>query len=165
MQRTMTAARTDAAAARFVSSRVLGDLLSIREKFSMSSDREVRDLAHDIELGLAWDCLNALNLFLYPPGWRLPHTAYIYRRVAPGSFEVSPHSGRIARCTILVGGTLKFEVSLRHRDVWETLKPQLRISWSPCTAQSTANMSAKADGGYASGELGFARTHLRREGY
>lgn len=166
MQLTRTAQKTDTTeAARFVANRVLGDLLSIHEKFLMSTEREMRNLAHDIEVGLANDCLEALSLFLYPKGCQDPHTAYLYRRVAPGSFSSSAHSGRIVRCSMLVGGGLQFEVSLRNRATWDQLKPNLKISWRPCVGRSTAGMSANADGGYASGELGFARTHLRRAGY
>lgn len=167
MQRTTTIPRTDTAqAARYVANRILGDLLAIREKFGVSTDREVRDLAHDVEVGLQYDCLNRLSLFLYPKGWTRPHTAYLYDRVAPGSFSPSPHSGRIARCSILVGGYLHFEVSLRDASVWEQLKVRsLKIAWSPCVGQSTNGMSAKSNGGYASGDIGFSRTYMRREGF
>ena len=167
MQRTMTMPRTDTTqAARYVANRVLGDLLAIREKFGVSTDRELRDLAHDLEIGLRHDCLNKLSLFLFPRGWDNPHTAYIYDRVAPGSFRASPHSGRIARCSILVGGSLSYEVNLRDADTWDRLKARdLRITWSPCVGQSTHGMCAKSNGGYTSGDLGFSRAYLRREGF
>ena len=167
MQRTRTMSETDTTqAARFVSNRITGDLLSIHEKFGMKTERELRQLAHDIEIGLRHDCLESLSLFLYPPGWSSTvHTAYIYRRAAPGSFAPSPHSGRIERCSRLVGGSMRYEVRLRCRDTWAALKPQLLISWAPCVGQTTHGMSATADGGYASGQLGMSRTHLRLEGY
>ena len=166
MQRTRTMAQTDTTqAARYVSNRIRGDLLSIHEKFGMNTVSELGRLAHDIEVGLRHDCLDSLSLFLYPPGWHTPHTAYIYSRAAPGSFELSPHSGRIARCSILVGGFLRYEVRLRCSATWEALKPQLLIPWAPCVRQTTHGMSATADGGYASGQIGMSRTHLRLEGY
>ena len=167
MQRTATMPKTDTAqAARFVANRILGDLLAIREKFRVSTEREVRNLAHDVEIGLRHDCLNSLSLFLFPKGWVYPHTAYVYDRVAPGSFRESPHSGRVARCSILVGGSLSFEVGLRDASTWYRLNTgSLRIAWSPCLGQSTNGMFAQVDGGYASGDLGVSRTCLRREGY
>ena len=161
MQRTMTVQRTDTTqAARYVSSRVLGDLLSIHEKFGMSTERELRALAHDLEIGLAHDCLSNLRLFLYSLWSSQPIRVYIYERVAIGSFASSPHSGRIARSAELVGGRIEYEVGLRDRLKWEELKRYdlLVLSWNPCRGRSTAGMTAAADGGYASGELGFSRT-------
>ena len=165
MQRTMTVQRTDTTqAARYVSRRVLGDLLSIHEKFDMNSESEMRKLVHDVELGLVHDCLSHLRLFLYPPRSSQPIRVYIYERVASGSFAPSPHSGRIARSSELIGGRIRYEVGLRDRPTWEYLKHhrQLHLSWSPCKGQSTAGMTAVADGGYASGELGFSRTMYTR---
>lgn len=167
MQLTTTMPRTDVTqAARYLGNRVLGDLLAIREKFGVSTERELRDLAHDVEIGLRHDCLNSLSLFLFPKGWVIPHTAYVYHRVAPGTFRASSRSGRIARCSMLVGGSLSYEVSLRDKDTWYILNARsLRIAWSPCVGQSTDGMFAKSDGGYASGDLGFSRTCLRRGGF
>ena len=165
MQRTMAAQRTDTTqAARHVSSRVLGDLLSIHEKFGMGNEAEMRDLAHDLELGLTCDCLSVLRLFLYPCYRHQPIRVYIYERVAVGSFATSRHSGRIARSPDLIGGRIEYEVSIRNPPTWEELKlrRQLRLHWSPCTGQSTASMTATANGGYASGELGFSRTMYTR---
>ena len=166
MQQTRVMQTTDTTqAARYVTNRVRGDLRSIHEKFGMSSLSEIGNLADDIELGLCRDCLNGLSLFLYPHGWSTPHTAYKYERVAPGSFEHSAHSGRIVRCNLLVNGHLGFEVTLRDRQTWARLRPWLKIKWVSCTGTSTAGMAGVADGGYASGDLGFSRTHCRREGY
>ena len=165
MQRTMTVQRTDTTqAARYVSSRVLGDLLAIHEKFGMSTEWEMRALAHDLEIGLAHDCLSNLRLFLYSLWSSQPIRVYIYERVASGSFAPSPHSGRIARSSGLVGGRIEYEVGLRDRLKWEELKRYdlLDLSWNPCIGQSTAGMTAVADGGYASGELGFSRTMYTR---
>ena len=165
MQRTMTAPRTGTIqAARYVSRRVLGDLLSIHEKFHMDTERRMRALAHDVEVGLAYDCLSALRLFLYPFGSNQLNRAYIYERVAAGSFASSPHSGRIARSSELIGGRIEYEVGLRDRLTWEALKlhDQLHLPWSACKGQSIAGMTATADGGYASGELGFSRTMYTR---
>lgn len=152
-------------AARYVTNRVRGDLRAIHEKFNMSSLREIQNLADDVELGLSYDCLSRLSLFLYPSGWSAPHTAYIYNRVAPGSFEPSAHSGRIVRCNLLVNGRLEFEVGLRDPEMWSDLRERLKINWVSCLGTSTTGMSLAADGGYASGELAFSRNYLRREGY
>ena len=168
MLRTTTVSTIDTkAAARFVGNRVLGDLLSIHEKFGVRTEQELRNLAYDVTLGLLHDCLNRLSLFLYPTSWTQPHTAYVYERTAPGSFTPSSRSGRIERCSMLVGGTLDYEVSLRDRGVWDELKRQghLKIDWKPCAGQSTAGMTNRTDGGYASGNIGFSRNHLRRQGY
>ena len=165
MQRTMTAQRTDTTqAARYVSSRVLGDLLSIHEKFHMDAEWRMRELAHDVEVGLAYDCLSELRLFLYSPRSNQPIRVYIYERVASGSFAHSPHSGRIARSSELIGGRIEYEVGLRDRSIWEDLKRrnQLHLPWGPCSGKSIAGMSAAADGGYASGGLGFSRTMYTR---
>ena len=165
MPATRTASRTDTAqAARYVSARILGDLRSIHEKFSMGSLEELNDLAHDVQVGLTHDCLAELRLFLYPPGV-LHHTrAYIYERVAAGSFAASPHSGRIERSSSLVGGRIDYEVKLRDMTTWESLKSQglLRVPWRPCTGRSTSGMTARADGGYAKGDVALARTMLVR---
>lgn len=161
MQRTMTVQRTDTTqAARYVSSRVLGDLLSIHEKFGMGTEWEMRALAHDLEIGLAHDCLSNLRLFLYSLWSSQPIRVYIYERVASGTFASSPHSGRIVRSSELVGGRIEYEVGLLDRLKWEDLKRYdlLHLSWNPCRGRSTAGMTAAADGGYASGELGFSRT-------
>ena len=163
MQRTTARQMTDTAlAARYVAHRVLGDLLSIHEKFRMNTETEMRNLAHDIESGLAYDCLNSLSLFLYPFGGYQPHRVYVYRRVAAGSFAPSPHSGRIDRSSLLVGGRLEYEVSLRNRETWHRLQQagQLRIPWRSCYGRSTAGMSEQNDGGYTSGDLALSRTCL-----
>ena len=168
MQRTTAVSMIDTrAAARFVGNRVLGDLLSIHEKFGMGTEHELRNLAYDVTLGLLHDCLDRLSLFLYPISWTAPHTAYVYERTAPGSFTPSSRSGRIERCSILVGGTLDYEVNLRKLDVWEDLKRRglLKIGWQPCVGQSMAGMTRRTDGGYASGNIGFSRDHLRRRGF
>ena len=165
MQRTATVQRTDTTqAARYVSSRVLGDLLSIHEKFHMDTERRMKALAHDMEVGLIYDCLSELRLFLYSQWSTQPIRVYIYERVARGSFAPSPHSGRIARSSELIGGRIEYEVGLRDRSMWEALKSrhQLRLPWSSCSGRSTVGMSAAADGGYASGELGFSRTMYTR---
>lgn len=165
MQLTAVAQRTDTAQdARHVSTRVLGDLLSIHEKFGVSTAAELRDLAHDLEVGLAHDCLAELRLYLTAVGDHEPSRVYVYRRVGVGSFAPSPHSGRIERSSDLVGGRLEYEISLRDRKTWEDLKlaGQLRISWRPCNGRSTSGMTAKADGGYSSGELGLSRTMYTR---
>lgn len=165
MQRTIVVQRTDTTeAARYVSDRVLGDLLSIHEKFGMSTEGEMKALAHDVELGLAHDCLSALRLFLYSPSGGQPARVYIYERVAVGSFAASPHSGRIARSWELVGGKIEYEVSLQDRSVWEKLKAsnQLHLPWNYCRGRSISGMTATANGGYTSGDLGFSRTIYTR---
>lgn len=167
MQRTVTAQRTDtAAAARRIGRRVRGDLLAIHERFDMETAAHLEDLAHDVQVGLEYDCISKLKLFLYRKGASEPTRAYIYRRAAPGSFAPSAHSGNIARNSSLVGGRLQYEVSLRNRPKWEQLKKagKLRIKWSPCPGRSTAGMTATADGGHASGQIGFSRECLSREG-
>lgn len=166
MQRTMLAQRTETteAAAQFVGRRVFGDLRSIHEKFGMSTLAELTNLAHDLEVGLAHDCLSELRLILFPRGAYRPSRIYVYKRVAIGSFAPSDHSGRIERSKELVGGNLGYEVFVRDMGTWEYLKQtgQLWISWQPCGGESTSGMAAKADGGYASGELGLARTMYTR---
>ena len=166
MQRTRARSETDITqAARRVSNRVRGDLLSIHEKFRMSTQQELLKLAHDICIGLEYDCLESLLLFLYPPGWSAPLTAYEYCRAAPGSFGQSRHSGRIERCSRLVGGALRYEVRPRCRDTWDALKPRFRIGWTPCNGTTMQGMAASPDGGYASGNLGLSRTRYRQRGY
>ena len=168
MQRTITDSTIDSrAAARFVGNRVLGDLLSINEKFGMRTEQELRSLAYDVTLGLLHDCLDRLSLFLYPISWTQPHTAYVYERTAPGSFTPSSRSGRIERCSMLVGGTLHYEISLIERHIWDELARagHLKLAWKPCAGQSTTGMTSRTDGGYASGDIGFARNHLRRQGF
>ena len=165
MQRTMVAQRTDTAqAVRYVTSRILGDLLSIHEKFGMSTVAELQDLAHDLELGLTHDCLSELRLYLAAAGADEPSRVYVYERVAAGSFAPSAHSGRIERSRELLDGRLEYQVSLRDRETWEHLKhtDQLRIRWLPCKRRSTSGMTERADGGYASGELSLARTMYTR---
>lgn len=165
MQRTATRQRTDTTeAVRYVQNRVLGDLLAINEKFELRSEQDMRDLAHDVGLGLFYDCLESLRLFLYRSRWYEPHRAYVYYRSAPGSFDSSPHSGRIAWDGDLVGGRLEFEVYPRNQALWESLKQKglLCINWGPCSGRSTQGMTARADGGYASGDIGFSRTCFAR---
>ena len=162
---TRTASGTDTTqAVRYLGNRVLGDLLSIHEKFSMGEEWELRALAHDVEVGLAHDCLSELRLFLYAVGSQDPTRVYVYERVAAGVFSASTHSGRIARSRELMGGRIEYEVGLRSRLTWDELKAegQLRLSWSPCVGRSVAGMSATADGGYASGGLGLSRTVYTR---
>lgn len=166
MQRSTTLQKTDTDLdARRVSRRVRGDLLSIHEKFDMLTASEIADLAHDLELGLAADCIRKLTLYLYKKGASAPTRVYRYERVAPGTFASSDHSGRIEKNPALVGGHLEYIVNLRDRPTWETLKSKglLRIGWSPCESPSIAGMRAKANGGYTSGGLGFSRTRLSRE--
>lgn len=165
MQGTMTAQRTGTAlAARYVSSRVLGDLLSIHEKFHIGTKKEMRDLVHDLELGLVHDCLSSLRLCLYTSLGHSPTRVYVYERVAIGSFAPSSHSGRITYSPELFRGKIEYEISLRDRSKWEALKlgGQLQLIWSPCNRQSIAGMTATADGGYASGDLGLSRTMYMR---
>lgn len=165
MQRTMVVQRTDTAQdARYVTSRFLGDLLSIHEKFGMSTVAKLQDLAHDIELGLTHDCLSELRLYLTAVGADEPSRVYVYERVAAGSFAPSAHSGRIERSRALTGGSLEVEISLRNKEIWARLEQtgQLRRSWQPCNGRSTTGMTAKANGGYASGELSLARTMYTR---
>ena len=167
MQRTTTAERTNTGvAARRVGRRVRGDLLAIHERFDMRTAKHLEDLAHDIQVGLEHDCISEFKLFLYKKGASEPTRAYTYRRTAPGSFAPSEHSGNIARNSSLVGGRLDYEVWPRSGGKWDQLKKagKLRIGWSPCTGRSTAGMTSAADGGHASGQIGFARDCLSREG-
>ena len=159
--------RTDTdLAARRVARRVLGDLLSIHEKFGMSTVGELTNLAHDIQVGLAHDCVDRLTLYLYERGTIKPKRVYIYARAAPGSFAVSDHSGRIARDSGLVGGQLVYIVNPRDRGTWDQLKREgkFSIAWSPSSAPGTAGMTPSDDGGYASGTVGLSRTCLTRPG-
>ena len=163
MQRTLNRQRTETTeAVRFVESRVLGDLLAIHEKFRMGAEDSMRSLAHDVGVGLRHDCLECLRLFLFPRFGYEPHRAYVYHRAAPGSFDHSPHSGRIARDGSLVDGRFEFEVWLRDRLSWEQLKREgrLRIPWGPCVGRSTRGMCVRPDGGYASGDVALSRTYL-----
>lgn len=165
MPATRTATRTDTAqAARYVSARVWGDLQSIYEKFAMGPLEELADLAHDVQVGLAEDCLAELRLFLYPPGASLPGRIYRYERVAAGSFAPSRHSGGIERSRELLGGRIEYEVTPRSREAWDRLKNegQLRISWRRCTGRSMSGMTRRADGGYARSDLGLSRTVYTR---
>ena len=163
MPQTASRARTSTReAVRYVANRILGDLLAIHEKFRVPSESLLRSLAHDVSVGLYYDCLESLHLFLYRDGSPVPRRAYVYRRVAPSSFEHSPHSGRIASDPSLVDGRLDFEVQLRDSAVWDDLQKEgsFRIAWGPCIGQSTAGMYVRADGGYASGSVGLSRTCL-----
>lgn len=165
MPATRTDSRTDTSqAARFVGTRVLGDLQSIHEKFAMGPLERLEDLAHDVQVGLANDCLTELRLFLYPPFASQYTRAYVYQRVAVGSFAPSARSGRIERSPELVGGRVGFEVTLRDVATWERLQNQgqLRISWYSCTGRSTSGMTERSDGGYARGDLGLSRTVYTR---
>ena len=165
MSATRTISRTDTTqAARYVGARVWGDLQSIHEKFSMGLLENLADLAHDIQVGLAHDCLDELRLFLYPPGVLQPGRVYKYERVAAGTFAPSSHSGRIERSHELIGGRLEYEVTPGDREMWERLKRsgQLRISWRRCTGRSIVGMTERADGGYAKGDLGLSRTVYTR---
>lgn len=165
MLTTRTISQTDTTqAARYVSDRVLGDLLSIHEKFDMGTLSEMKRLAHDVRVGLAHDCLAELRLFLYPPSALQHSRAYIYERVGVGSFGPSPHSGRIERSSQLIGGRIEFEVTPHDRETWDRLKDdgKLRISWRPCIGRSMDGMTAKADGGYAKSDLAFSRTAYTR---
>lgn len=160
MQRTRTIQQTETTthAARYISTRILGDLLSIHEKFNISTKEELIDLAHDVQIGLAHDCLSDLRLFLYPPGIYEPSRIYVYRRVDVGSFAPSNHSGRIQRSGELDGGRINYEVTLRDVTAWNNLRDRLRISWCPCNGRSIYGTVATTDGGYVSGGLGVSRT-------
>ena len=161
MQQTVTRQRTSTMeAVRYVENRLLGDLLAIHEKFEMTTEERMRFLAHDVGVGLAHDCLDSLSIFLYRPGDYEFHRAYVYHRVAPGSFVHSPHSGRIARDSSLVGGRIDFELLPRDRPQWERLKQlgRLQLRWKPSRGRSMHGMYEQADGGYASGDVGISRT-------
>lgn len=165
MLATRTASQTDTTQdARYVSARVRGDLRSIHEKFRMGTWSELEDLAHDVQVGLEYDCLSELWLFLYAPGNLLPGRAYQYQRAAPGSFGPSKHSGRIERSRELEGGRFEYQVILRNREMWEWLKSQdqLRIPWRPSPRRSADGMTASADGGYSKGDLAVSRTVYTR---
>ena len=165
MQQTATRQRiSTTVAVRYVRNRVLGDLLAIYEKFQMSTEERMRSLGHDVGVGLDDDCLDRLSLFLYRQGSSEPDRAYVYDRVAPGTFDPSRHSGRITRDSSLVGGCIDFEVCLRDRSRWERLirGGALRLPWEPCRGRSTQGMYDEADGGYASGDVGFSRTCFLR---
>ena len=165
MQRTETRQRTNTTeAVRYIQNRILGDLLAINEKFELRSEQHMRDLAHDVGEGLFYDCLDRFSVFLYRPYCDEPHRAYRYRRVAPGSFDHSLHSGRIVRDNSLVGGRFESEISPKDRFQWEELKRQrkLILNWMPCRGRSTAGMSERTNGGYESGAVGVSRTYLTR---
>lgn len=165
VQQTMIRQRTDVTTdVRYVQNRVYGDLLAIHEAFGIDTKEHMYKLAHDVGLGLSSDCLGQLSLFLYQYGCFAPHRVYRYRRVAPGSFDHSSHSGRITRDANLFGGRLESEIALINRSVWEELKTrsQLYLRWGPCVGRSTYGMRERSDGGYASGEVGFSRTCLIR---
>lgn len=165
MQRTLLRERSRTEEdALCVGRRILGDLLSIHGKFGIETEAHMRALAHDVSLGLVFDCLNKLSVFLYAAYCSTPAAAYIYSRVAPGSFEASPHSGRIQRDSRLIGGWMKTEISIRHWESWNALAGVVKLPWSSCLPQSTAGMVSSQSGGYASGNVGMSRTHFVRRG-
>lgn len=165
MSGTIQRTETDLAALK-VARRVEGDLLSILEKLDMSSATDINDLVHDLRIGIAEDCIETLNVFLYEKGagYHDARRAYAYRRVDRGNFTESAHSGRIAWDSALAGGRIEFQVWPRDRASWESLKAsgKLRINWTPCKDRSTAGMTASADGGYGSGSIGLSRTCYTR---
>ena len=157
---TRTISQTDTTqAARYVGARILGDLLSIHEKFGMGNRRELEDLAHDVQVGLA-----KLRLLLHPRWDSQPGRVYEYERADAGSFAPSSHSGRIERSRELEGGALDYQVTLRDSGRWWRLKAtgELRIPWVRGVSRSLAGMIAKADGGYARAHLGVSRTVYTR---
>ena len=165
MQLTMSRQRTDTdVAVRYVTNRVLGDLLAVQDRLGESGTDTIRSLAHDVGVGLLHDCLDSLSLFLFCRGQSDPNYVYVYRRAGPGSFEASPHSGRITRDHELSGGALDFELGIRDRSTWDDLKQrgELLIRWQTCVGRSMEGMSARPDGGYASGEVGLSRTFYSR---
>jgi len=161
LQMQKTGTDTDLAARR-VSRRVHGDLLSMIEKLDVTSSTDISSLVHDLRVGIACDCIAQLSVFLYQKGADRddPHRVYEYRRVARGSFEESAHSGRIAYDWALAGGRVEFEVTPRDSAAWDKLKSDgsLKLPWSYCTGRSTAGMTVSADGGYGAGTIGLARS-------
>ncbi len=149
-------------AARRISRRVHGDLLSMIEKLDVTSSTNISSLVHDLRVGIARDCIEELSVFLYQKGADRdePHRVYEYRRVARGTFEESAHSGRVLYDATLAGGRIEFEVTPRNRTVWDNLKRdgKLEIPWSRCKGRSTAGMALSADGGYGAGSIGLARS-------
>lgn len=165
MLATRTVSQTDTTqAARYVSARILGDLLSIHEKLGMGTLSEMKELVHDVQIGLEYDCLTELLLILFRPTNSQPGRVYQYKRAAPGSFAPSPHSGRIERSREFEGGRIEYQVILRDWAMWERLQASgyLRIRWRLGVGRSIAGMTAKADGGYAKADLGVSRIVYER---
>ena len=71
----------------------------------------------------------------------------------------------IERNAALIGGRLQYIVNSRDETTWGQLEAagRFRISWTSCTAPTTAGMKSRLDGGYVSGEVGLSRTRLSQE--
>lgn len=163
--RTLATQRTNTTQdARYLARRVLGDLLSIHEKFDIGTVRRMRDLAHDLEIGLDYGCVTTFRIFLYPQGESVPSHCYHYERASVGVFQERTHSGGITRAPSLRHGWHRCEIRLSAPDVWYDLRQRgaLRLPWSSCVGISTAGMTSSTDGGYASGALGVSRTLFTR---
>lgn len=149
-----------------VARKILGDLQSLNRLYGCSSEDDVQNYAHDIELGIDESCLSSFKFYLCSKTDGKVLEAYEYSVKENGEVEeASASSGRHIYNQRLVGSKLEIHVSFGNRDRWDNLKKEgrMKISWATAEAKNLSGLSSQPDGAYKSGQLGVARTSYRSQ--
>lgn len=159
---TRSESRTDNAAR--VARKILGDLQSLVRLYDCSSETEIQNYAHDIQLGLEHSCISNFKFYISSKvnGYLLE--AYEYTINENGEIEdANATSGRHSYNEKLLNSKLDINISLKNREKWEELKKsgRTKISWVSGDGKDLSGMTSQSDGAYKSGALGVSRTAYR----
>ena len=155
---------TVAANAAKLARRLRGDLQALHRLYEVSTESYLGDLAHDIEVALANECIARLRLGLVDAAGVL-REVYDYEVSNSGDLVPAPHSGRFEFNSGLQGSSLTFRLTPSRRPAWEQLKKdgRLRIGWTTASDLDTSGMGTSDDGAYTAGNLALIRRRLTRK--
>lgn len=148
-----------------IARKFLGDLQALERLYEIGAPDYLRDMAHDLELGLLHACISHVRLCFFPQTSDEPVAVFHYAVTASGDLAAAPHSGRFRFDARLRDCRFTMRVTPSDSKKWSTLKAsgELAIRWTSANALDMSGMVATDDGAYTAGDLALVRSaYLRR---
>jgi hypothetical protein len=158
LQRTKTYTRQDQAAQ--LARRLRGDFQAIHRLYGCRTANYMDDLAHDIELGIEYDCIRSFKIYLRHSLTQIVIEAYTYDVTSGSDADASLHSGRFNYNEQLANAIFEPFITLSDPKIWGDLKRdgRLKIDWVlSADTENLASLFSANDGAYVAGDLAITR--------
>ena len=157
-QRVRVRSRTEDA--QKVARKFLGDLQALERLYEIGDDDHLRNMAHDLEVGLVHNCISHVRLCFLDTGTDKPIAVYHYAVSPSGNLTAALHSGRFRFDARLHYSRFTIQVTPSNSQKWEELKRDgsLCLRWSPANVLDLSGLVVRDDGAYTAGDLALRRS-------